>query len=88
MIECGPIERLEVEKVAIPLELSTDEPRVVVPSLNVTLPVGVPVPDVGATVAVNVTFCPNVDGLALEDTVVLVAAWFTVCDRIAEVLLK
>ena len=35
-------------------------PIVVPPSLNVTVPVGVPVPLVTLTVAVNVTSCPDV----------------------------
>ncbi len=40
--------------------------------VNVTLPVGVPVPEVGATVAVNVTWSPKVDGFSDETTVVMV----------------
>jgi len=55
LIECAPPARLAVEKVAPPLASSADEPRVVLPSLKLTLPVGVPVPDEGVTVAVNVT---------------------------------
>ena len=39
-------------------------PRTLAPSLNVTVPVGTPVPGaVGDTVAVNVTPCPNTEGL-------------------------
>jgi hypothetical protein len=45
------------------------------------------VADEGDTVAVNVTFCPHVDGFAPEDRVVVVPAWFTVCMRDVEVLL-
>jgi hypothetical protein len=49
-----------------------------VPSiLNCTVPVGWVAPDVGATVAVNVTDCVNVDGFTELDTVVVVACWFT-----------
>jgi hypothetical protein len=46
-----------------------------VPStVNVTLPVGTVVPEDAATVAVKVTVAPAVAGLALEVTVVLLAA--------------
>ena len=42
------------------------------------MPVGVPAPGAtAATVAVNVTFCPGVDGLADEVTAVVVLALFT-----------
>ena len=64
--------------VATPLALSVPVPRVVEPSLNVTVPVGVPVPLVGLTVAVKVTFCPTVDGFGLEVMVVVVAMLLTV----------
>src|SRR5438874_878935 len=50
-----------------------------VPSLKVTFPVGVPLPgETGLTVAVNVTDCPNTDGLADEETVVVVLPGVTV----------
>jgi hypothetical protein len=42
---------------------------VVDPSLKVTVPVGVPL----ATVAVNVTDCPEIDGFTLDASVVVVA---------------
>ena len=45
-------------KVAVVVEfvvLSVPVPSVVVPFMNVTVPVGVAVPEVGATVAVRVT---------------------------------
>ena len=45
---------MDIEKPATPLLFTADEPRLVVPSRNVTVPVGVPEnPDV--TVAVKVT---------------------------------
>ena len=53
---------------AFPL-LSVPVPRVVVPSLNVTVPVAAD----GVTVAVNVTEFPYVEGLAEEASVVVVA---------------
>jgi len=55
-----------VEKVAFPL-LSDELPSVEVPSRNVTEPVAV----MGATAAVKVTNCPDVDGLRLEVSVVV-----------------
>ena len=45
-------------KVAVPLE-SCPDPNVVDPLLNVTVPVGVPLPEAGATFAVKVTFVPT-----------------------------
>ena len=48
-----------VVKVATPPLSATGPPRMVLPSLNVTVPVGVPLPPVvGATVAVKVTDWP------------------------------
>ena len=52
-------------------------PRVVAPSRNVTVPVGVP-PD-PVTVAVKVTDCPETVGLTLDYTTVVVLTLFTVC---------
>jgi hypothetical protein len=61
------------------------ELRVVVPSMNVTEPEGVPEPDV--TAAANVTACPIVDGFRDDDSVVVVATafttWFTGDDVLA-----
>ena len=50
MIECDPAIRVDVLKVAFPL-LTVPVPRVVLPSLKVTVPVAAD----GETVAVNVT---------------------------------
>jgi len=59
---------------------SVPVPSVVEPSMNVTVPVGTPAPGaLAATVAVNVTDCPKTEGLAADDTELLVADWFTVC---------
>ena len=75
-----------MENVAFPL-MSVPAPNTVAPFLNVTVPVGVPLPGAtAATVAVNVTDCPNKDGLCDEITVVELAALFTVSVRTAEVL--
>jgi hypothetical protein len=54
------------------------------PSLNVTVPVGVVVGDV--TVAVKVTVCPLNEGFSDDFTVVALVACLTVCRRAAEVL--
>jgi len=60
-------------------------PGQVAPSMKVTLPVGVPLALV--TVAVNVTDCPNVDGLGDDITAVLVAGLVTVSAAAVIVLL-
>ena len=65
-------------KVAVP-PLRVPVPRVVVPSLNVTGPEGVPAPGaLAVTVAVKVTDWPKTDGLADEVRTVVVASLFTV----------
>ena len=66
--------RLEVDSDALPL-LRVAVPIELVPSKNCTVPVG---PE-GETVAVNVTFCPLTEGLALEDRVVVVLVLFGTC---------
>ena len=54
-------------------------PSVVVPSKNVTVPDGLPAPGATtATVAVNVTPCPEIDGFSDEATVVVLLALLTV----------
>jgi hypothetical protein len=70
-----PVVRADVLKVAAPLPLSVPVPRVVAPSLKVTVPVGVPA--LHATVAVKVTAWPTGDGVSDELTVVVVAVWLT-----------
>jgi hypothetical protein len=78
VIECVPTESVLVLKVATPEALSVPVPRVVVPSRNETVPVGVPVPGAtAATVAVNITDAPIVLGLRLEVRWVVVLASFT-----------
>lgn len=51
MIWCEPAASVAVERIAIPLEFTGLLPRLVLPSLNVTVPVGVP--ELPVTVAVN-----------------------------------
>jgi len=62
-------------------------PKVVVPSLKVTLPVGIPAPGATAvTVAVNVTSWPEGEGLVDDIRMVLVDAWLTVWVAVDELL--
>ena len=61
-------------KVALP-PVRPPVPSDVLPSLNVTMPAGVPAPGLAAvTVAVKVMPWPKTDGLAEEETVVVVLA--------------
>lgn len=63
-----------------PLPVTGLLPRVVAPSLKVTVPVGVPLPGLATLiVAVNVTGWPKTDGLPVVATDVVVLALFTVC---------
>ena len=79
MIVCEPPDRLAVVKLAIPPEPSDTGPASVeAPSLNVTDPIGVPLPGGTDSVAVNVTVWPNVLGLGVECSDVEVASLFTV----------
>ncbi|SPF52197.1 hypothetical protein SBA4_4910001 [Candidatus Sulfopaludibacter sp. SbA4] len=73
MSEWLPGDRVEMERVAAPAVNVCGLPRVVEPSLNVTVPVAVG----GETAAVSVTFWPGVDevGAAFKD--VVVAVWPT-----------
>ncbi len=70
--------QMAIAKVATPEPFSVPVPRVVAPSLNVTVPVGVPTPGATTlTVAVNVTDWPKSDGLTLEIKAVVVESRFT-----------
>src|SRR5881392_2805726 len=76
---CVPADSHDVVKVAMPLPSSATVPSVKAPSLNVAVPVGVPLPGgTTVTVAVNVTPWPNVDGFADAVSTVWVAGLFTV----------
>jgi len=75
--ECVPTVSAPVVKVATPPE-SVPVPRVVPPSLKVTAPVGVPAPGaLAATVAVRVMAWPETEGLAVEESAVVVREGFT-----------
>jgi hypothetical protein len=58
VIECIPTASELVAYVATPDPFSVPVPSVIVPSRNVTVPVGTAVPDAGVTVAVNVILVP------------------------------
>ena len=88
VIEWVATERLDVVNDAEPPLIGT-VPSVAAPSLKVTLPVGVPEPDAGLTVAVNLTDWPKADGFSEDTTAVLVPAGLpalTVCANTGEVL--
>jgi len=73
VIECGPTASVLVVNIAWPEPFSVPVPRVLRPSLKVTVPVGVPAPGLfAATVAVKVTGCPNTDGWTEEVSPVVV----------------
>lgn len=66
-----PMLKDDVVNEACPVGSSWTVANTVVPSLNVTEPVGVPgAAFVAVTVAVNMTDCPKLDGLTDELTVV------------------
>jgi len=74
VIECDVTDRALVLNVAWP-PLNGPVPKVVAPSLKVTVPVGEPAPgEFTDTVAVNVTDCPEKEGFGEALTVVVVAA--------------
>ena len=73
MIECEPAVSVLVAKVATPEALMATVPKTVAPSLKVIFPVAVFAPETfGETVAVNVTDCPALAGLADEVNAVVV----------------
>ena len=68
----------DVLSVAVPLAKVVTTPKVLLPSLNVTLSpaAGRPVPGAGTViVAVSATDWPNTDGVSDEETVTTVAAF-------------
>ena len=86
VIECEVTLRELLVKVAWP-ELSVPVPKVAAPSLNVTVPPGIPLPGAtGLTVAVNVTGWPDTDGVTEEPTATVVPAALTVWLSAEEVL--
>ena len=77
VIVSDPVGSFVVLYEAVP-PVSATLASVVAPSMNVTEPVGVPLPGAfAATVAVKVTDCPKTDGFADEATEVVVGSWVT-----------
>jgi len=75
VIVCDPTDKLLVVRVASPVPSSVSVPNVVTPSLNVTVPLGVPAPGALAViVAVKVTDSPNFDGFTSATTAALLSA--------------
>ena len=68
-----PTDNVVVLKVATPEAFSVPVPRTVVPSLNETVPEGVP-GELTVTVPVNVTDWPKIEEVALEVRTEVVAA--------------
>ena len=65
--------------VACPPESVTGEPKLVPSIVNWTVPVGVPVAgDTALTCATKLTLWLKIEGLSVESTLVVLAAWFTV----------
>jgi hypothetical protein len=75
----------DVEKFACPDPFTAALPSVLLPSLNVTVPVGIaPVNEL--TTAMNVTVWLTVDGFGVEVSVVVVVIGFIVCFTWPELL--
>jgi hypothetical protein len=73
VIECTPTANVVAGRFALPPLSGTGAPRIVVPSLNWTVPVAEP----GVTVAVRVTDCPNREGVTDDVTTTLEVTRFT-----------
>src|SRR5436190_157768 len=71
VIVCRPSASTDVENDAWPPATGAGPARVVAPSLNVTVPSLAKAPPLVVTVAANVTFCPNADGLTDDDSTVV-----------------
>ena len=71
-MECEPAPKVDTESWP-ELFVRLMVPRSVVPSENETVPLAVP-PNAGCTETVNITTCPAVAGLALEEMLVVVDA--------------
>src|SRR5580700_8698444 len=88
VIECVPTASADVLNVATPEPFSVAVPSTLVPSSNVTVPVGVPEPGAFAvTVVVKVIDWPKSDGFTEDETDVLLASSVTVWLTADDVLL-
>lgn len=85
MIVSEPAANVASDRVATLFEFKADVPNVVVPLENVTVPVGVPL-ELELTVAVMVTDCSKLEGLAEEISAMLVLAFCTTWFKTGDVL--
>ena len=84
---CDPTASADVVNAAFAEPSNATVASVVAPSLNTTLPVGLPVPGATAdTDAVNVTGCPNADGDTEGEMTVVVSIWWTTSETVLDVL--
>ena len=81
----GPIDRELVENTARPEASIAELPMVVAPSLKVTMPLGIPEPLEGDTVAAKVTCWPKLLGFGEDVTVVVDEFFVTTCENTADV---
>jgi hypothetical protein len=84
-MESVPTARVEVIKLAEP-PLKVPVPNTVVPCLNVTVSPSGGAPEPEVTAEVKVTVCPEVDGFGEDESVVVVATFFTTCFTVFDVL--
>jgi len=83
---CEPTVNADVVNVAVRVGLLTVVvAMIVLPSLNFTVPSGLP-PYWPATVAVNLTDSPLVDGFTDDETTIVILALVTVWVKIADLL--
>ena len=78
VMECAPTLRVLVVYTAIPVPFNVIDPSEVVPSLNVTVPVGTLEPPTSATVAVKLIAVPAVAEVGAALKVVLVGVCTTI----------
>lgn len=76
MIVCVPVDRVEMDSVAVPSEVSVPVPSTLVPSRKRADPEGVPCAP--CTTAVKVTFCPQRAELVVVAMLVVVESCNTV----------
>jgi hypothetical protein len=84
MIVLDPVFRIDIEYVATP-PVSVTVASLVVPFINVTVPVGVPAAEL--TIALNVTVWPKADGFWNVWSISTGGALFTTSFSAAELLL-
>src|SRR4051794_37428622 len=83
-IVCVPTLRLDVLKLGAPPDNGAGPARIVGPSRNVTEPSVGGCPPLSATVAVNLTGWPTIDGFGEAATIVVVITPTTVMVAVAE----